>query len=124
MQSTNLKGACKECGADSSLMTSGRCFSCESYKETEMKTKTANHTPGPWKIDGAEITDGKIAIALCSSTQANARLIAAAPELLEVLSLTAYHLQKWVNGDKTDTKYAFDIIEKAKDAIARAEGRE
>ena len=44
------------------------------------------HTPGPWNVDGAEITDGKEPLALCCSTEANARLIAAAPELLEALT--------------------------------------
>jgi hypothetical protein len=50
-----------------------------------MKNKK-NHTPGPWKIEGAAINDSEgTPLALCCSTEANAALIAAAPDLLEAL---------------------------------------
>lgn len=48
----------------------------------------ANHTPGPWRVDSVWglIKHGKTEIcALHSGNAANARLIAAAPELLMVL---------------------------------------
>ena len=59
-----------------------------------MKTK---HTPGPWKEDGFKITDskGKLICRVDSEggsdafDMANARLIAAAPELLEGLKALA-----------------------------------
>ena len=41
------------------------------------------HTKGPRKIEGAAILHDNVVMALCSSTGANARLIAAAPDLLE-----------------------------------------
>jgi hypothetical protein len=51
------------------------------------------HTPGPWKTNGdpyVSTADGKRSIAFCDTRQAhedraNARLIAAAPELLSAL---------------------------------------
>ena len=60
----------------------------------------SNHTPGPWFFNDdndhitSELREGKAEIAICetgwsepfeSEQQANARLIAAAPELLEAL---------------------------------------
>jgi len=54
------------------------------------KTKKAGHTPGPWEIDFSdmEITRGqKVVGYLDKVNEANARLIAAAPDLLEALKL-------------------------------------
>ncbi len=45
-----------------------------------METK---FTPGPWTIEGAAIVTDGVVLALCSSTKENAKLIAAAPDLLE-----------------------------------------
>jgi hypothetical protein len=53
----------------------------------------SEHTPGPWKTNGdpyVSTADGKRSIAFCDTRQAhedraNARLIAAAPDLLEAL---------------------------------------
>lgn len=51
----------------------------------------SNHTPGSWQTDGLDI-HGKTVVAFCatadkkiSEAQANAKLIAAAPEMLELL---------------------------------------
>lgn len=58
-----------------------------------------NHTPGPWRVSGyrlavlAELNGIKVVIADCNRTlgysesEANARLLAAAPDLLEALQL-------------------------------------
>jgi len=78
------------------------------------------HTPGPWKTDqfGDIETEGGIAIAttelLTVRDMANARLIAAAPELLEAL----------YDVDATATD-AYDpvMLAKVQAAIAKAEGR-
>ena len=57
---------------------------------------TADHTPGPWRRQiiaptfehtSIETANGKLAIARVYSRGANARLIAAAPELLEACKL-------------------------------------
>ena len=63
-----------------------------------MKTRTnetnnATHTPGPWSIDGTAATDnldvispnGRITMLDGDNTEANARLISAAPDLLALL---------------------------------------
>ena len=98
-----------------------------------MKTQTG-HTPGPWNTDGRFILSGTNPgapyIADClpgheyraeGSTQANAALIAAAPELLEALK----DLRKEVRAHvKFDVKkhYSLMVADVCADkAIARAE---
>lgn len=82
------------------------------------------HTPGPWRIGDASQTifgpriDGPIpaeTIASMIRNKANARLIAAAPEMLEVLNEL---LVEALEGAVTT-----DTIEKANLAIEKAEGR-
>jgi hypothetical protein len=84
------------------------------------------HTPGPWQvcntyaICGPEPLSSVIAVAdrrngvLTSTAKRNARLIAAAPEMLEAL------------GDIADAAYGTDtpkLRDRARAAIAKAEGR-
>ena len=95
-----------------------------------MKTNT-KHTPGPWEafashaglyvIDSAE--QGAICkIEWCLEDEANARLIAAAPELLQAIKdlfrECAMVHKSWGDGD--NTKEADAAIKRAKDAIAKA----
>jgi hypothetical protein len=58
--------------------------------------KEPNHTPGPWKADGGDVWDSDMSICILNSEneygpgnrnqiRANARLIAAAPDMLEAL---------------------------------------
>jgi hypothetical protein len=58
---------------------------------------SAKHTPGPWEIEGAAINDSKgTPLALCCSTEANARLIAAAPMMYEALkAIVARLVGEW-----------------------------
>ena len=102
----------------------------------------APHTPAPWRIEwntaqggeGHYITDindmgelSRIAAVLFhddadGETHANARLIAAAPQLLEALQTTAANLRSWkaANGDGIKT---FDSwLEVVEEAIAKAKG--
>ena len=92
------------------------------------------HTKGPWKIEKLEApvygSDGSLVATgagigteshhICTvygrKTKANARLIAAAPELLEACK----HMLRLMNG----LGYHFDAMEDAEAAIAKAEGRE
>ena len=85
----------------------------------------AKHTPGPWKANDARNQDGtrdiyyvgqpvpwKIASG-CSTVQ-NARLIAAAPDLLEALqdlSISA-----------SESGYSGIVLDRARTAIAKAKG--
>ena len=69
-----------------------------------MKTKTkVKHTPGPWWTSKLEVgTVPMMAVKICNAVsgsdyeeaEANARLIAAAPELLTVLKQCAEALRK------------------------------
>jgi hypothetical protein len=97
--------------------------------------KYTQHTPGPWIIDSiGQVTDrsGRIIVVTVSGHnipnpaypkgsfhylaeddggEANARLIAAAPDLLDALEIIA-----------SGNTYPDDMVEIAREAIAKAEG--
>jgi hypothetical protein len=90
----------------------------------------ADHTPGPWTIEESNVGygpcyyieggDGSYVIhgegtAWSESDKANARLIAAAPELLEALKVAADAL-----GSEEGMAAAYRL---AREAIAKAEGQ-
>ena len=90
-----------------------------------MSTQDLEHTPGPWEADGFEVYAFEECeyhpVADCTPTkscrekyigEANARLVSAAPDMLEALILCIY-------GDIEDT---VDHLLKAKAAIAKATG--
>ena len=89
------------------------------------KGSTPKHTPGPWKYkplseDTWFIFNRKDVITACGDEN-NARLIAAAPEMLEALkALVAYQAD-----NETEYLGMQQIIayQRAKAAIAKAEGR-
>jgi hypothetical protein len=60
----------------------------------------SEHTPGPWKLDGYTVMKGLDTIAVCpngwSDDEANARLIAAAPDLLKACQLAEVQLANCV----------------------------
>ena len=99
------------------------------------------HTHGPWwSPDGKTIkqdyrpltevggciiagvmggsTSGPFFIEVDEEVSANARLIAAAPELLEALD----RLVKWGQAQKTADGSGFHSLEQAREAIAKARG--
>ena len=86
------------------------------------------NTPGPWyanqdciEIDGPEgPRDVKLAVVLqADNAAADARLIAAAPELLAALKeLVAYD-----DGSNEPEDYGYELLQRCKAAIAKAEGR-
>lgn len=91
----------------------------------------ATHTPGPWKVTEAKVTDGEVCFheirgsdgAALASTWAgphegNARLIATAPQLLEVLIECGNALIDALPSGHPD----FAIVQKARAAIAAAGG--
>jgi hypothetical protein len=73
------------------------------YQMKEHPMTHATHTPGPWKVSDittsddlliigkdiqvARIPDANVAMNGCPESRANARLIAAAPDLLEALKV-------------------------------------
>jgi len=106
-----------------------------------MAMTTPSHTPGPWKVAGRygkysdEITDAngqaiawvftrkadpQIVTGVLDSPegQANASLIAAAPELLEALEQAADYLAEFFEEGREHR-----VIKLADAAIAKAEGR-
>ncbi len=95
-----------------------------------MNTQTTKHTPGPWKIDEnnelplAVIQDHEEGQGICEletvsfdtdETQANARLIAAAPELLEACKNLVAFLEQigYVSTGNTPTANARAALAKA-----------
>ena len=84
-------------------------------------------TPGPWHmwktvagefaVDAASVTVGRIND-LSDETMANARLIAAAPEMYEALKAFVAAHEKSLQLEKTDV-----ALRLSKAAIAKAEGK-
>lgn len=102
-------------------------------------TKPTAHTPGPWKAERHSHIPGRYAIRSTSGTTVGhtwdadaARLIAAAPELLEALKDCANDLADMIKHHYRDTldypsqkqKYDADMqpVESARAAIAKATG--
>jgi hypothetical protein len=100
---------------------------------------SAQHTPGPWTADwnsgshGYTIAGDHIAIGTAFSllgkrygtgeASANARLIAAAPELLAALGLLETASRRVAEGHEMPDAYLRKMCERARAAIAKAEGR-
>lgn len=99
-----------------------------------METK---HTPGPWEVDAidsttiqikaegavvAEVASASAFTRLSEEQRANARLIAAAPELLDALQNFADQMDGCMNWpDTTSSQIALgDIANIARAAIAKA----
>lgn len=89
----------------------------------------SEHTPGHWHASGYAVFAGKNCIAVCDTDNskperydANARLIAAAPEMLEALRGLANALEM-EPGPRGVMDLVPGAIEKARAAIAKAEGR-
>jgi hypothetical protein len=91
------------------------------------------HTPGPWHTDGFVTKDldiispdGRIAMIDCDdcdadTLEANARLIAAAPDLLDALLSIAEHAREFADLEDSETMVA-RMTDKARAAIAKATG--
>lgn len=91
-------------------------------------TQPTKHTPGPWKVDGdTYITAHSLIIAHCKQNgslkledaQANARLMAAAPDLLEAAERACIKLKELAD-DYPDDNYWNECIESLNAAIAKA----
>ena len=100
---------------------------------------TTQHTPGPWRVDVAQDRDGTIhsvdvreaayglfVAAVEAHTEehadvmANARLIAAAPELLAVLKRMVLDCERTV---ELECVHGSQVVDDAIAAIAKAEGK-
>lgn len=101
---------------------------------------TTKYTPGPWLVDGAgtkamvrgaDLTIVAVRHRLIGPThEANARLIAAAPELLEALQGAikawdaVYPSMKFDGDVETLEDFEFGEFQKARAAIAKATGEQ
>lgn len=94
-------------------------------KKTEQNTQ--KHTPGPWQVDGNYIhgTNGKRFLADAGDGEGltNARIISAAPELLDALRMASVLLWKnsgrLISPNRADIDEAFEAM---RNAIAKATG--
>lgn len=97
----------------------------------------AKHTPAPWRVEGhrSGVPHGHIISHginshgdgpegyVCdtwNSSDADARLIAAAPDLLEALKWIAHH---YANQDMNHRDFRVEAAQRAEAAIAKAEGK-
>lgn len=85
------------------------------------------HTPGPWHVGkGIRIIGANSQrVAVCDDNEAtpgmdNARIIAAAPELLEALTI----LYGSITDERADGAYRKEALDKARAAIAKSTGCE
>lgn len=78
------------------------------------------HTKGPWKRENALIIgpDSTVIATICS-VESNARLIAAAPDLLEACE-QLLHLFEPADADERFLQMRVNLQERAKAAIAKA----
>jgi hypothetical protein len=99
----------------------------------------SKHNPGPWRVDGqandmagsAIIRDaGGFPVASTRSWvkeqhEANARLVAAAPDLLEAAKSQVANIERWLDtgvaATPGESKYIYDAL---KAAIDKAEGKD
>ncbi|HLE57237.1 MAG TPA: hypothetical protein VJB15_09150 [Rhodothermia bacterium] len=107
------------------------------YTAATMEDAMAKHTPGPWNergygLDhGVKDKDGRIVAHVVRSAKhggithderdANASLIAAAPELLEALKAIVDGHKTIGHGERFSAPY--ELLEKASAAIDKAEGK-
>ena len=91
---------------------------------------SAQHTPGPWTAPRHVIfgIDQHVVAVVGQDTKepqttANARLIAAAPEMLEALRAISEDAGKTVIRGQERGAVRWELVERARAAIAKAEGR-
>ena len=88
--------------------------------------KTAQFTPGPWVVN-TFIVNGQYKLEVLDATganacvQANAHLIAAAPEMYEALQAAYKLLREWTPSGEDNQGEVEGLIEAA---LAQAEGRQ
>ena len=90
----------------------------------------SNHTPGPWQVEG-NIISSRTGFTLAKlpgfedgSVDPNARLIAAAPELLEALRLAHDTICPEGESKCGCENFLRPVLDKIRAAIKKTEGRE
>lgn len=92
-----------------------------------MSMKTAQHTPGPWHTGEGDCSDQVLyaddeLICETGGNHANARLIAAAPEMAEMLALLHTAAHRYADGLDGSPTYLLKITERARALLARLDG--
>ena len=90
----------------------------------------SKHTPGPWSNDGTEVGTGilhEMKIAKCclvgyEETRANARLIAAAPDLLSCMQRLLAEYQAWRDKANIPEDHTNSLMEECRIIVRRAGG--
>jgi hypothetical protein len=78
----------------------------------------SKHTPGPWNWEGSSVRIPNYHTLVILDKKPDARLIAAAPDLLFSLKALTLFLK-----DRTETSHLLNVaMEQARAAIAKAEG--
>ena len=91
------------------------------------------HTPGPWRVESGPYyrairVDGEVIADVRqigrSFNESNARLLAAAPELLAALEMAVQHYDEWASADLSDylDEARLPWLAPARAAIAKAKG--
>ena len=94
-----------------------------------------SHTPGPWRIEefrkGSYLVTARNAgiareglVAQHVPGSANARLIAAAPELYEALNEALINIERVLRGDRKAVPFRAEWIEEARAICAKVRGDE
>ena len=125
------------------MAEAGRCDLLHSLAQGDMKTKT-QHTPGPWYLAEERLLtfahgevvgpnnehicgllpDNNGIVMMTEEDKANARLIAAAPELLAALENALNVMAGIAIGDLKTIKVDSPAIIQARAAIAKAKGQQ
>ena len=101
-------------------------------KGDAMKTKGSQYTPGPWKVKeyrqmysviGPDMKECVCTFPPADNAYANARLIAAAPELLEACRKGLARVKELTALAGHAEGYSYETVRVLADAIAKAEGR-
>ena len=91
----------------------------------------AEHTPGPWRVKyhesspdqiAAVVSDHDLICAMPIDGNANARLIAASPELLAALERTVDRFERCLVRAGSDPEFAREAVKAARPVIAKARG--
>ncbi len=94
---------------------------------TKPETK-AKHTPGPWEAQACQVISLRNRFQVCDTyrgNKADARLIAAAPELLEAAKEGLIMVNELIEEELSATRFYKEYmkrLETIKNAIAKAEG--
>ena len=96
------------------------------------ESKQAQHTPGPWRAVGTDVfapskrvaqCDDRLDIHFRGEALANARLFAAAPDLLEAAELAEATIERLQGGARAFSS-ANGTLDVLRAAIARAKGEQ